>query len=68
MNSQPEVGSILSILENWKSGTKLLFNGVQNEPVCFTVKFKATTIQVSLGENTFDIRPQLPGSQKHISL
>ena len=68
MNSQPEVGSILSISENSKSGTKLLFNEVQNEPECFSVNFKATTIQVSLGENTFDIRPRLPGSQKHISL
>ena len=53
MNSQPEVGSILSISENSKSGTKLLFNEVQNEPEYFSVNFKATTIQVSLGENTF---------------
>ena len=36
--------------------------------MCFSGQIKAATIQFSQLENTFAIRHQLPGSQKHVSL
>ena len=45
------------------------WNEEKKEPVCFSGKFNAASIQVSPGENTsFTIRPQFPGSQNHVSL
>ena len=42
-------------------------NEGKNEPACFSGKFKAAIIQLSLGGNTcFATRPQFPGSQKHV--
>ena len=44
-------------------------NEIKIETVCFSGKFKAVTLQHSLGEDTsFAIRPQFPGLQKHVSL
>lgn len=43
-------------------------NEEKNEPVCFSDKFNAATIQISMGENTsFDMRLQLLSSQKRMS-
>ena len=45
------------------------WNEKENEEVCFSGKYEAETTQISLGEYTsFAIRPQCPGSQKHVSL
>ena len=41
----------------------------ENESLSCSVRFEVATIKLSLGINTgFAIRPQFPGSQKHVSL
>ena len=66
--SQQEVASSL-FQKTQKLDQSCCYNEERHEPVWFSGRFEATTIELSQLENTsLAIRPQCPGSQKHVSL
>ena len=66
--SQQEVRDIILFQKTQNHDQSCCCHGEKNEPVCFSGKFKAVTIQLSLGENmSFAISPQFQDSQKHVS-
>ena len=68
MTSHQEVGAPFLFQKTQNHAQIWCCNEKKNEPVCFSGKFKAVTIQLSLGENmSFAISPQFQDSQKHVS-
>ena len=69
MTPQQTVSSSLLPSETQIIDQSCCYSVENDQPMCFSIRFEAATIQHSQGENTdFILRPQFPCLQKQVSL